>query len=300
MFSVWALAIVALAFPYRSSATATTTVACITDEWTYNQDHLSPCLVASALQAACDGGSFGFFQPGMSVHWVQIGIISVPPQTDQTNGNNIITWSQWSFNCTASDITISQFPITIPPAIAIPSWAYLNVTTPNVWDYAAALAVHNSGAPDSTAAPSATGAPASAGTVRKKSNHAGAIAGGVVGGVVGLSLIAIGVFLLMKRRNTTTPVSNGGREKFDVAASPTSSRGFPSPTFPMQADWQRYYDRSNPRTFPDSSLPVYVPATATPDSVVTYYHPQGPQSLPPDSPPGGQYTGTRQFQAPYQ
>ncbi|KAF8500572.1 hypothetical protein BU17DRAFT_102486 [Hysterangium stoloniferum] len=173
---------------------------------------------------------------------------------------------------------------------------------------AAALAAHNSGAPDSTAAPSATGAPASARTARKKSSHAGATAGGVVCGLIGLSLITIGVFILMRRRNTTT-VSNGGREKFDVAASPTSSRGFPWPTFPMQADWQRYYlntscylDPSNPRTFSNSSgptLPVYVPATATPDSVITYHHSQD-QSFLPDSPPGGRYTGDPQIQTLYQ
>ncbi|KAF8514083.1 hypothetical protein BU17DRAFT_94770 [Hysterangium stoloniferum] len=289
MFSVWTLAIVALAFPYFSSATGTSTVACIAAQWTYNQENFSPCQVASVLEAACISGTLVIDPLGTEPYYSG-------PSADKSNKcicstvvyclisacalcqeKNFTTWSAWSQYCIASDITIGQIPITIPPPISVPGWAYLNVTITDVWDPAKAHAAHDE-------------------AVRNKSSHAGAIAGGVVGGVIGFSLVAIGVFLLMRRRNTTTPVSNGGREKLDVAASPT--RGFPSPAFPMQADWQRYYDLSNPGTFPNSSgptLPVYVPATAAPDSVVAYYHPQGPQPLLPDTPPSGRYTGLPQI-----
>ncbi|KAF8514193.1 hypothetical protein BU17DRAFT_68439 [Hysterangium stoloniferum] len=241
MFSVWALAIVGLAFPYRCSGQATSTVTCTTDEWTFNKDNLSPCRVASALLAACNGSTWIVNPLGPNQMYTGDGsnkcICSTVPYCllsacAACQGDRFITWSEWSQSCTASDITISQFPI--PVVISIPIWAYLDVTISNVWNSTEAQAVHNSSA---------------AGTVGKKSNHAGAISGGVVGGVVVLSLIAIGVFLLMRRRNTTTPVPNGDKDTLDVAASQTSPHGFPSSTFPMQADWQRDPSHPSPTVF---------------------------------------------------
>ncbi|KAF8514088.1 hypothetical protein BU17DRAFT_94777 [Hysterangium stoloniferum] len=301
MFPLWVSAVVGIAYIHRISATATTEAICTADLWTFNKDSVSP--FASDLQAACSGGIWD--TPALT-----LGLSYIGPKQDQANkctcstvvyslisacgacqGGTIITWSQWSLNCTSSDITLSQYPLTIPQNTSIPSWAYLNVTGTNVWDPSAAFADHNSGAADSTAVPSATGIPTSTG---KKSNPAGPIAGGVVGGVVGLALIAVGVFVLMKRRNVVRPVSGGEKEKIDLAASPSFHGGYPSPSFQMHTDPHKLYDPSDPSTFPRSpapTSPTQAPSMIASDSVATYYNRQSAHSLPAQSRPGGQYTG---------
>ncbi|KAF8514092.1 hypothetical protein BU17DRAFT_94783 [Hysterangium stoloniferum] len=318
MLSLLVIAVVSLASTHRSSAIATTSVTCTTDEWTFNEDNLSPCLVASALQATCSGGSmflvplpfssFAHASSDWTIAPLDPGLQYAGPYVGQSNkcvcstvvyslvsacgacqGRGITTWSQWSLNCTASDITISQYPITIPPAISIPSWAYLNVTIPDVWDPTEARAAHDSGKPDSTAAPSAT-APASTGPSSERSNHTGAIAGGVVGGVVVLALIAIGVFVLMRRRNTAPQTASSRGEKLYMAASPATFHAMASP--PLSA--QKLYDPSDPSTFPihpSPTLPPYAPSTIASNSPSTYYHPQSPQPLLAYSNPGGRYSG---------
>jgi len=317
MFSLWVVAVVGLASAQPTSASATTSVTCTTDEWAFNEDNLSPCLVASALEAACNGGTWNI--PPLAPNSQYVGpyqgqsnkcvcstvVYSLVSACGACQGGGITTWSHWSFNCTASDITLSQYPHNIPPAISIPSWAYLSVITADVWDPSAALAAHNSGAPDSTVATSATatsatatsastGIPSSTGTPTKNSNHAAAIAGGVVGGVVGLALISIGVFVLIRQFNKAPPVSSGGREMFDLAASPAPFHGIASPPLSMQAEPQRFYDPSDPSTFPSSpcpTFPAYAPSTTASDSAATSYHPHSPQPVLTHGIPSGRYTG---------
>ncbi|KAF8510892.1 hypothetical protein BU17DRAFT_69881 [Hysterangium stoloniferum] len=281
MFSLWAIAVVALVSTRRSIETTTTTATCITDLWTFNQEGSSPCLVGSGLFGACDGGNWNV--PPLN----QFSYYSGPYEDDEnkcqcTTVLYSLMWNQWKTNCTASDITIGQFPVTIPSGLSIPSWAYLDVTTLGVWDSAAALANHDSGASDSTVAGSATGNPSSTGTPsstvtpssiltpHKTSSQTGAVAGGVAGGLVGLVLIAIAVYALMRRRNTTPQVSIGDGENSGLV------------------------DPSDPSTFPNASAPTlrsYVPVAVAPGNVTAYYHPQNLGSLPPNSEPGARYSG---------
>ncbi|KAF8514459.1 hypothetical protein BU17DRAFT_68391 [Hysterangium stoloniferum] len=327
MFSVWTLAIVALAFPYLSSATAT-----------YNQENLSPCLVASVLEAACVGGTLNIDPLGTDAFYIgpsadgsnkcicSTVVYSLISACALCQEKGFIKWSQWRLDCAASDITIGQIPITIPQPISVPSWAYLNVTITDDWDSSAALAVHNSSAPDTTSLPPATGttsppangttsadlatgittspsateAPLAPGsttstsTPGKKSNHAGPIAGGVIGGVIGFVLIGVGAFVLVRRRNTAASASSSDTEKFDLAASPPPFMEYAWLPFPMQTDSQpqKLYDPSDPSTFPRTPVfPTHVPPLAAPDGVATGYHPQNPLSLLPESGPSGRYTG---------
>ncbi|KAF8514082.1 hypothetical protein BU17DRAFT_68501 [Hysterangium stoloniferum] len=254
---------------------------------TYNQENFSPWLVASALQAACNGGNWNISPLDPDIYYTGPYQGESNKSCGACQGRGISTWSQWSLNCTASDIAIGQFLVTIPPGLSIPSWAYLN--------YSSSFSNRNSsinwnsdvGWNSGVSRNSATGTPTSTGTPHKKSNQTGAIAGGVVGGVVGLALIAMTVYALMRSRNTTpqvsTPqISSGDGEKSALAVSACSG-GFPSPIVPMQTEPCNYYNPSDPSTSPNASaptLPSYAPAVVSSGNVAAYYHPQNPGALP--------------------
>ncbi|KAF8514457.1 hypothetical protein BU17DRAFT_94568 [Hysterangium stoloniferum] len=319
MFPLWVVAVICLASTHGSSARALADVTCITDRWTFNGNNASPCQVGSELQSQCNGGNWDVTRLAPNAQYSG-------PNEGQSNARSFPTLSQWNFNCTPSDITMGQFPIKLKPGLSVPSWAYLNITAADVWDLSAALAVHNSGAPDTTSlppasgtisppangttsadlatgittspsateAPSAPGSTTSTSTPGKKSNHAGPIAGGVVGGVIGLVLIGVGAFVLVRRHNTAASASSSDKEKFDLAATPSPFIEYAWLSFPMQNDSepQKLYDPSDPSTFPRTPVfPTHVPPFATPDGVSTGYHPQNPLSLLPESGPSGRYTG---------
>jgi len=90
--------------------------------------------------------------------------------------------------------------------------------------------------------------------VHSSSNHAGAIAGGVVGGVAGLALIALALFLLMRRRQT-----KGGTPAAQTKVADYSSSEVTSGTLRPGGYWGQQppdqvlptvYDPNDPRTFP--------------------------------------------------
>lgn len=133
-----------------------------------------------------------------------------------------------------------------PPPPILTQVAFLQVK--GVWDSTAALNTHNSGAPDSSAiSPTATASTNSASSTSSGTN-AGAIAGGVVGGVVGLALIALAVFLFLRRRRRAGAVPASaqfaGAEKVDlVGHSPTFGEPH-NPPMVMPGEALRLYVRS--------------------------------------------------------
>lgn len=139
---------------------------------------------------------------------------------------------------------MTSFPAPIPGGVAVPAWAYLNVTAVDLFDAPGASALASQNMPDSTAVPSPTGTGTGTGTgssggSKKKKTNTGAIAGGVVGGLVGLALILLGAFFLYKRHSRRLPPSSKftkSGEKYDIAASPAFGlrAGSATPALPMQ------------------------------------------------------------------
>ncbi|KAF8487545.1 hypothetical protein JB92DRAFT_1508378 [Gautieria morchelliformis] len=141
----------------RVAAQATTTAICTTATWTFNQEDVSPCLVAASLQAVCKAGTFSIpaLTPGLHYTGPLAGFSNACTCSTVTysmvaacaacQGGIIDTWTDWETNCTASQISLSSFPLTIPLGTTVPSWAYLDVTTTGAWDATAANNAHNNG-----------------------------------------------------------------------------------------------------------------------------------------------------------
>ncbi|KAF8487540.1 hypothetical protein JB92DRAFT_3148510 [Gautieria morchelliformis] len=322
------------------AAQAVTTAICTTATWTFNQEDVSPCLVASSLQAACQGGTFTVpaLPPGLEYTGPLAGFSDPCKCSTVTytlvaacatcQNGNIDTWTDWKTNCTASDISLSSFPLTIPLGTTVPSWAYLNISTTGIWDATAANINHNNGAPDS----SATGPTATASNSFPTNGHSssggsktpvGAIAGGVAGGVVGLILIGGLVFFLVrrnKRSRTGVPSTQyrpGGlqtNEKFDSPLYPQPSVPPPTPYYvnrnqapgvaPLQSvpqvqeEAQKLYNPADPSTFPSldpSSASGYTSPSSpgVPQSVrTTSYSGQPPPTSYDTAPYGSQAPST--------
>ncbi|KAF8524012.1 hypothetical protein JB92DRAFT_1495761 [Gautieria morchelliformis] len=181
----------------------TTNATCITDFWTYNQEQQSPCLVAAALQSACNGGKWSV--PALASDQAYGGpkmgesspcqcstvVYSVFSACAACQGALVNPWTDWMTNCSASDISISRFPLSLPSGFTVPAWAYLNVTASGTWSANASLISHDSGIPDgsgtatSTTASSTSTSITSATHSSTKSLNPGTIIGPVVSGVLG-------------------------------------------------------------------------------------------------------------------
>lgn len=127
------------------------------------------------------------------------------------------SWSDWRQNCSDHDVSIAIYPLTLP-AVAVPAWAYLNVTTSNTFDPNAALSVHNAGVPD-VGSGNTTAPPPTVSTVSHSNKHLGAIIGGAVGGAVFVILISSIVYCCI-RRQTRMDRNNTEKARMDMAASP--------------------------------------------------------------------------------
>ncbi|KAF8468656.1 hypothetical protein JB92DRAFT_3059041 [Gautieria morchelliformis] len=312
------LAVVATALTYawRMNAQVTSSATCVTDTWTANQEGVSPCLVAAALQGACNAGRWNINPlPIGSQYSGPLGgqsskcqcstvTFSMVSACGACQEGSIATWASWKTNCSSSDISISSFPITIPAGFTVPAWAYLNVTAKGIWDPTDALNSHNSSAPDSSAVSAtatatvtptsssslnSTGVPApnSNTSSSKSSTNAGAIAGGVVGGVVGLALVGLIAFFFWRRRRAATAPPSAQfagistlTEKLGLTGPSPSYGGFQTPALPMQTAPLKLYDPSDPSTFPASpspSLPVY-PLSTSPAPSAPYSQNSAPYS----------------------
>ncbi|KAF8575313.1 hypothetical protein K439DRAFT_1665100 [Ramaria rubella] len=271
--------VLALAYAWTAGAQATTTAVCTLLPWTTDALGNSPCLVAAALQGACNSGKWnipsltngeqysGPLQGQSNKCQCSTVVFSVISACGACQGGTVATWSEWMANCSASDISISAFPEPIPPGISIPAWAFLNITNNGTWDPSAAESISNAHAPDISS-------PSTSSSVKKPS-HTGAIAGGVVGGLLALILVvAAATAIFLRRRQKMRPGPGEPlREKTDVERHPSIRYSVTPGALPIQ-DPPKLYDPSDPSTFPTSltsSDPMYAGHTSpTPSMPYSY------------------------------
>ncbi|KAF8518539.1 hypothetical protein BU17DRAFT_90880 [Hysterangium stoloniferum] len=171
-------------------------------------------------------------------------------------GASEIRWSNWIKNCTDTDITLGQYPLSIPPGISIPAWAFLNVTELNTWDPTASLTSHNSGNPDISATSKSK---------PKSSTNVAAIAGGAAGGVVFI-IIIIGLIVFFMRRNRKAGV------RMEQIAYPGAMQSPPPSVRPFYPNGtppvldQKPYDPSDASTFPKNLVPHHIGSASIPNS----------------------------------
>ncbi|KAL0946692.1 hypothetical protein HGRIS_012879 [Hohenbuehelia grisea] len=256
--------------PLAAWAQNTNATCSSTYDWADNSRGQSPCVVASYLQGTCVTGAFniralppGSHYSGPSVSganscYCSTVLYSLVSACGDCQGRTFIGWIDWSLNCTRPDI--SKFSNNIPALTAVPSWAYLDVVTPDTYNPVLAQSEARLQRPESTrsAGSTGTGRPAPTGDSGSSTN-VGAIAGGVVGGVVGLGLIVgLIVWLVLRRRRSqaapsiqyaSAPPHDPDMHQKGVYGSEPSTAGSPF----------RPYDPSDPSTFP-----------ATPGATSTY------------------------------
>ncbi|KAI0263342.1 hypothetical protein BC834DRAFT_308983 [Gloeopeniophorella convolvens] len=242
--------------------------------WASNSLQQNPCEVVAYLEATCNGGLFSIpaLSPGLSYtgpsgpdngdickcNSVAYNLISA---CDACQGSNWTSYSLWHFNCTTTS-PAGTFPLPIPDGIRVPKWAFLDpATSGDSWNQAAAILAgdlpevtgtaafsSSTSAPQSTGsnAPSPSTSPASDSSGHK--SHAGAIAGGVVGGLIAAALIAGAAawFIIRRRRAQSAPSA-----AFASAGGPQMGQSF-SP-FSPSSETPRYYDPSDPSTFPQAA-----------------------------------------------
>ncbi|GJJ14556.1 hypothetical protein Clacol_008821 [Clathrus columnatus] len=252
--------------------------------------------VRALASAACDGGNFNV--PALSAGQIYFGpelgfgnpctcstvTYSMAMACGACQGAGINKWSTWMTNCTSDEISIAVFPLAIPSAVTVPTWAYQNVTIHDLWDANEALTMANQHQPDSSAipqptttsnGPNNTGSPSS----NSKTNIA-AIAGGVAGGVVLIILVIVAFIFIRRRSKARTrnaaptqvqPWTPNEQEKFLQANngspnyhdSPPPPSSGPTAVPPMQPELQfKPYNPSDPSTFPITPMPSQgTPAT---------------------------------------
>ncbi|KAF8707908.1 hypothetical protein RHS03_03921, partial [Rhizoctonia solani] len=212
---------------------------CVLDyQWTINTLGQTPCLQSGYLSAQCNGGNWsvnGF--PGgapvcdFTALWRPSILITFDISTEGPKGvgqtcNTVVwnllqacslcqggrtaTWANWISNCSRNDVTVGRYPLQLPPSVAIPSWAYLNFTSPGTFQSDQARQVATAAtatesmstriqAPTSTTdTPTPTSAPSGS------NSNAGAIAGGVVGGVLGVALLGVLAWFVLRRRKNAS------------------------------------------------------------------------------------------------
>lgn len=170
-----------------------------------------------------------------------------------------VTWNQWIVNCTKTDVLLQSLTVPIPSGIAVPAWAYLNVSASGTFDSAAAsaIAIASPHVPDVTGnqVPTSivtTSTTPSSSSSKSKSNT-GAIAGGVVGGIVAILLIVLGgLFYCNKRRRLARR-----RKPSAVVRGLEDQASLAPPMTYIQPAPMKLYDPSDPTTFPPSPGPSF-------------------------------------------
>ncbi|KAF8237709.1 hypothetical protein L208DRAFT_1388882 [Tricholoma matsutake] len=272
--------------------------------WTFNSLGQSPCLMTSKLGSVCSGtfnvpplAPNGFYQSPVPLSddkcLCNSVVYSLISACALCQSGTFLPWSTFQLNCTS---VYTILPFDIPSDTKVPHWAYLNVTSSDEFQPAAANAVTN--APESThistsATSTSTSSTTSAGSSSSSSN-VGPIVGGVLGAFVGLGLIAGLLFWWMRGRNRRqTPPGPSPKPMtehlIDGSTSMTSNTTAPVlHTSPM-----KLYNPSDPSTFPsfpaDYELghPVGVP-----DPSLSFSNPTQSSGAPHATNQGLHYTGT--------
>ncbi|PIL36824.1 hypothetical protein GSI_00514 [Ganoderma sinense ZZ0214-1] len=289
--------------------------------WMSNSKGQSPCLISSWLFTPCSAPADSWvypLSPGYHYNTPLDNSQSATPcrcntvlfstiaacATCQGQEEYIVPWSTYSQNC--STVYVQKYPATIPSGTSIPAWAYLDITTNNTFNPAAAQAVASQNAPDSTApstasqtagatsltaAPSATsgsnGAPSTgqnSGSTSKKSSNVGPIVGGVVGGIAAIVLIGVVVFFVLRsRRNAARNQPTG---PVDLTANGNYGQ-YPQQQYANYPADMQYGEKSPVGAQSDPSQPLMVNQRL--------YDPNDPTTFPSQDP----YAGSLQASTGY-
>lgn len=285
-----AVSLIDLAFIVSRAGAQFSNVTCLPGyQWAFNSKNQSPCVIAAYLGSQCDAN-------GWSVNTLQPGYIYGGPPVSPGDACQCSTvvysltsacgacqnitwerWSTWSQNC-SNDITMGNFPKTIPYGTSVPHYGYQDISLSDLFNVTQARLDAATNPPESTGVASSTtvnpsssapsvgfsttgtssvGPSTTPASSSSHSSNAGAIAGGVVGGLVGLGLIAglIAFFLIRSRRaQSHVPASAGYGSATTPGYYSAPASAFPvSPPPPMSQ--QKLYDPSDPSTFPSQPSP---------------------------------------------
>ncbi|TDL21354.1 hypothetical protein BD410DRAFT_804284 [Rickenella mellea] len=127
---VGTLAVLTLVTLPGAKAQTTNAICFSAYDFLYNSRGQSPCLVAAYAGGACQGGEYSL--PALPVG----ATTSAHQQLSQTAANVLRfftpSWSSWIANC--NHVYLAVFPESIPLGTTIPAWAYINVSTTDVFD----------------------------------------------------------------------------------------------------------------------------------------------------------------------
>jgi len=231
-------------------------------QWAFNSLKQTPCLVAAQLESLCSG-SVPVNAIPVGTHYLGPTFAAATSCVCSTVTYSVISacggcqnrtftsWGNWSVNCPYVEIT--TFPKPIPPAVEVPSWAYLNVTVSDVFDPVAAQANITHALATSAAAASSssvsstisTNLPSNQASAPGHSNT-GAIAGGVVGGIVFLAGVALAIWFFLRRRGWKNRAVNRrpvNLDEDDICVPPLPTEGYTSDrtvTSPISSDRTPY------------------------------------------------------------
>ncbi|KAF8502640.1 hypothetical protein F5888DRAFT_1665805, partial [Russula emetica] len=228
--------LISLSF-FSSFAVAQSAPNCSTDfgtswDWSYNSLGQNPCMVASYMITECVGarpvesGTIWYTGPDALDGSNKLCLCSTVTYsllsacgTCQGPAANLISWSQYAYNCTTTSMPPGSFPDPIPAGTRLPQWALLDVTSENHWNASKSQAVGGPSGPASTGPTNAypITTPASSSSSYSSSNSAtpmpisgqssntGAIAGGVAGGLAAISIVVAALLFYRRRRNPPAP-----------------------------------------------------------------------------------------------
>ncbi|GLB34837.1 putative expressed protein [Lyophyllum shimeji] len=203
-------------------------------DWSINSRNQTPCLVAAYLENVCKPTRV------VQVNTIPVGNHYLGPALAQADictcnvvvyslisacggcqGRTFTNWANWTLNCVVSDK--ETFPMTIPTAVEVPNWAYLNISlTKDNFDPVAAQAAAVSSSPSanqpgtSTAGGHQATFTASHPSTSSSPSHAGAIAGGVVGGIAFIAAVLLCAFWFFLRRHGGGKTRKRAHEKIDL------------------------------------------------------------------------------------
>jgi len=261
-------------------------------EWNQNSFGRDPCTIASRLEATCRGvgsytvppldGSGEYYEPPEKSNSLDLKCecntvtYSLYGACTSCQNGEIISWTTWSTNCSAVNVT--QYPYDISPGTAIPRWAFIDVTTLPNQTYSDAVAIAVGRDPEATPSPTSVGSSRTSSMLTSSSapsptrtgvspnnlkGRFGIIVGSAVGGGVALIILAVVVALVVRRqrRSRGQPVieetlnnrPGSPTRASEHAIKETSSYYMGSPTLTMNSVDSTY---STHRKVPSERLPI--------------------------------------------
>ncbi|KAG2020025.1 hypothetical protein CC2G_005411 [Coprinopsis cinerea AmutBmut pab1-1] len=213
--------------------------------WINNSQGKTPCEVAASLQSVCsEDGIFEVLPLAEDQHYpgptlvanantciCNTVVFSLMTACGLCQGKTVRRWSEWSANC--PQVTLGEFPESLPEGVLVPAWAYQDVTESDTFDQF--LARENANATESSAVsapapaetlvngklgpetsiktepeaveptttPEGEAKPASDASEKEKAgqmSYANKVGGAVTGALLGILLVALVAFLVIRRR----------------------------------------------------------------------------------------------------